>query len=334
MLSIQRITKTYANTLLLDDVSLTVRDGEIMCLLGPSGSGKTTLLRIIAGLEQPESGDIFFDGQNMRDVPVHQRHFGMMFQDLALFPHKNVFENVAFGLRMHNASREQVSARVRETLELVDLTGLEERNVNNLSGGEQQRVALARSLAPHPRLLMFDEPLGALDRILREQLIADVRAILKRVGMTALYVTHDQDEAFAIADRIAIIHETRLMQIGTPEEIYRAPANAFVAQFLGMTNLFPAKYLADNRVECALGIFAAPPGNRPTNPVVLVRPASLQIAERGIRAIVQECTFHAGIYRLRVRTEQGAMLTLESKRGFGGGDRIELAITAIELLPA
>jgi len=336
MLKLTNITKTYDGALLLRGISFTIDAGEIVCLLGPSGSGKTTLLRIIAGLEQSDNGEILFDNQNLHEVPVHQRGLGLMFQDLALFPHKDVFENVAFGLRMQNLSRDGIRARVQDTLELVGLAGFAERDVNNLSGGEAQRVALARSLAPRPKLLMLDEPLGALDRILREQLIADLRTILKKIGMTALYVTHDQDEAFAIADRIAIVHTGRIVQIGMPEEIYRAPANAFVARFLGLANLFPARLRADGRGETELGTFAAATSNRVENAVALIRPERARVNEtgQGIPARVEECTFRAGKHRARVVTDTGARLIVESERGLAVGARIGLEIDAVEIVPA
>ncbi|MEW5719229.1 MAG: ABC transporter ATP-binding protein [Chloroflexota bacterium] len=337
-LQVHAIEKSFDGAPLLRAVSLEIARNEIVCLLGSSGSGKTTLLRIIAGLEQPERGEIFFDGQDLHGVPVHQRGLGLMFQDLALFPHQNVFENVAFGLRMHatRAPRDEIRTRVAETLDLVGLAGFAERDINNLSGGEQQRVALARALAPRPKLLMFDEPLGALDRILREQLVAELRAILKRIGMTALYVTHDQDEAFAIADRVAIIHAGGIAQIGAPEELYRAPANAFVARFLGLTNLFPAHLRYDARAETELGTFDATTP-RPINnlmAIALIRPDRVRVGARGIPARVEECTFRGGKYRAVVVTESGARLTIESERALTLGARIGLEIESVEIISA
>ncbi len=255
-----------------------------------------------------------------------------MFQDLALFPHQNVFDNVAFGLRMQNLPHTEIAARVSEMLELVGLAGFAERPVTNLSGGEQQRVALARSLAPRPRLLMLDEPLGALDRILREQLVGDLRAILKRIGMMAIYVTHDQDEAFALADRIAIMHAGQLIQVGTPETIYRAPVNAFVARFLGLTNLYPARALPDHRVETPFGIF--PATHEIENAVALIRPENVRVADSGIPARVDECIFRGGAYRVRVVTANGARLNLVSEHALTIGASVALAIDRIELLQA
>ena len=248
LLEISHVSKSYPGLPVLNDLSLTADEGEIVCLLGPSGCGKSTLLRIVAGLETPDAGQVAFDGQDLAGVPPHRRHFGLMFQDYALFPHKDVAGNVAFGLRMARLPASEINARVAEMLALVGLSGYEQRRVTELSGGEQQRVALARSLAPGPRLLMFDEPLGALDRALREQLMNDLRAILKQVCVTALYVTHDQEEAFAIGDRVAIMRARpdlgeggRIEQIGTPQEVYRQPANAYVARFLGFLNLIDGK---------------------------------------------------------------------------------------------
>jgi ABC-type Fe3+/spermidine/putrescine transport system ATPase subunit len=237
LLDIRDLTKYYGDTPALRGVSLEVAAGAIVCLLGPSGCGKTTLLRVIAGLEHPASGAVRFAGQPIDAVPPHLRGFGLMFQDYALFPHRNVAENVGFGLRMQSLPRGQIAARVAEMLALVGLEGYDARRVYELSGGERQRVALARSLAPNPRLLMLDEPLGALDRALRERLLDDLRAILKRVGVTSIYVTHDQAEAFAIADWLVLMNAGRIEQQGRPEAVYRRPVSAFAARFLGLANL-------------------------------------------------------------------------------------------------
>ena len=242
ILRITGIHKRYSSdTLALSGIDLEVQRGEIVCLLGPSGCGKTTLLRVVAGLETADQGTVWFDQRDLASVPVHQRRFGFMFQDFALFPHKSVAENVAFGLRMEKLPAAQIDARVAGMLRLVGLHTHAQRSVFELSGGERQRVALARSLAPAPQLLMLDEPLGSLDRTLREELMTELRAILKRVGVTALYVTHDQEEAFAVADRIAIMLAGTIVQIGTPQSVYRQPANRSVARFLGFSNLLPAE---------------------------------------------------------------------------------------------
>jgi ABC-type Fe3+/spermidine/putrescine transport system ATPase subunit len=244
LLRVAHLSKTFDNKRILDDVSLDIDAREIVCLLGPSGCGKTTLLRLIAGLETADSGTITFDGQDVRHVSVHQRGFGLMFQDFALFPHKNVWDNVIFGLRMQNLPADRIQPLGREALELVGLTGFEQRDVHQLSGGERQRVALARSLAPQPKLLMLDEPLGALDRQLREELMIELRRILKAAHLTSIYVTHDQAEAFAVADRVAVLNAGRLEQIDTPAHLYAQPATEFVARFLGMPNLIGGTVLS------------------------------------------------------------------------------------------
>lgn len=237
LLQIDRISKEYDGTTVVRDISFSLAEGEILCLLGPSGSGKTTLLRMLAGLEQPEAGRILFSGKDMAATPPHKRQFGMMFQEYALFPHKNVADNISFGLEMTKWSPDRQQQRVQEMLTLVSLQGKENRRIDELSGGERQRVALARSLAPQPRLLLLDEPLGSLDRVLRDRLAGEIRSILKSQKVTAVFVTHDQSEAFAVADIIAILRRGRLEQFAEPEEVYRRPITANVAHFLGFRNL-------------------------------------------------------------------------------------------------
>jgi ABC-type Fe3+/spermidine/putrescine transport system ATPase subunit len=258
MLELRAISKRFPpGKQVLVAVDLAVADGSIFALLGPSGCGKTTLLRIVAGLEQPDAGRVWFDGEDVTATPVHQRRFGLMFQDYALFPHMTVAENVAFGLQMARLPRPAVAARVDQMLALVDLHGYGDRSVDRLSGGEQQRVALARTLAPQPRLLLLDEPLANLDRQLREELVGDLRTILSRVGVTTLVVTHDQQEAFVLADRLAVMSAGRLVQQGAPAAVYANPADLFVASFLGFQNLLPA-YVVGDTVRTALGAWQLP----------------------------------------------------------------------------
>ena len=263
LLEVSGVSKSFGPVTAVDGASLSAADGELICLLGPSGCGKTTLLRLIAGLEDPDEGTVSFEGRDLDGARPQQRGFGLMFQDLALFPHMDVFGNVAFGLRARHMSRSQVRDRVRELLALVEMPNYGPRKVHELSGGERQRVALARALAPAPRLLMLDEPLGSLDRALRDSLQGEVRAILKEVGLTSIYVTHDRDEAFAMADRLLFMNGGRIVQAGTPEEVYAAPADEFVARSLGFTNILPGRVLGRGdpfEVECDLGtIFASSP---------------------------------------------------------------------------
>ncbi|NJL94414.1 MAG: ABC transporter ATP-binding protein [Anaerolineae bacterium] len=256
MLDVRGLEKSYGALPVLRGVSLNVAQGETVCLLGPSGCGKTTLLRIVAGLEQPDAGEVCLATQPLRGLPPHQRHLGLMFQDFALFPHLNVAQNVAFGLKMHGQSGRAAQARVAEMLDLVGLSALARRSVTELSGGEQQRVALARSLAPRPRLLMLDEPLGALDAALRERLALELREILDVADITALYVTHDQQEALAVGDRVAVMNAGQLEQIDAPQALYLRPATVVAARFLGLTNILPATYPEGGTLaHTALGMF-------------------------------------------------------------------------------
>jgi ABC-type Fe3+/spermidine/putrescine transport system ATPase subunit len=241
MLEIKNIEKTYEGKPLLKKVSFTIEEDETVCLLGSSGSGKSTLLRIIAGLEEAEGGQVFWEGEDLADIPAHKRHFGLMFQDYALFPHKNVSENIAFGLKMQNRPANEIDQRVKDALETINMVDFKDRKVTELSGGEQQRVALARALAPEPRLLMLDEPLGALDRTLREQLSRELRRILRDTRVPAIYVTHDQEEAFSIADRLLLLHDGKILQSGKPHEIFQHPKNVWVAKFFGLGNLIEGK---------------------------------------------------------------------------------------------
>jgi ABC-type Fe3+/spermidine/putrescine transport system ATPase subunit len=254
MLELRHLSKTYEGQPLLDDVSFTVAEGETVCLLGASGSGKSTLLRMIAGLESPERGTISFDGVDLAQTPSHLRDFGLVFQDYALFPHLTVFDNAAFGLKMRNQSKDEIQARVFEVLNLVNLTGFAHRRVTELSGGEQQRVAVARALAIRPRLLMFDEPLSSLDRALKDEVLEELRHILHETRIPAVYVTHDQEEAFTIADRILLLHEGRILREGTPAEVWSHPGSAWVARFLNVGNVVEGVISEKGKVETAFGL--------------------------------------------------------------------------------
>lgn len=240
MLQLDGVTVRFGQRVALDAVDLTVAEHETVCVLGPSGSGKSTLLRVVAGLQPASAGRVLLDGAEQSGVPVHRRGVGLMFQDHQLFPQRDVASNVAFGLRMRSVPRAEQADRVEELLKLVGLPGAGRRAVGALSGGEQQRVALARALAPRPKLLMLDEPLGQLDRSLRERLVVELRGLFGRLGTTVLAVTHDQGEAFALADRVVVMRDGRIAQAGTPLEVWQRPASEFVARFLGFDNVVAA----------------------------------------------------------------------------------------------
>jgi ABC-type Fe3+/spermidine/putrescine transport system ATPase subunit len=315
-LGLDNVHKSFGALQAVGGISFHVAPGEVLALLGPSGCGKSTVLAVIAGLEHPERGDVTWDGKSLLHVPPHQRGFGLMFQDYALFPHMNVFDNVAFGLRMGHWQDEHLNTRVSEMLELVGLSGTNRRDVNTLSGGEQQRVALARSLAPGPRLLMLDEPLGALDRNLRERLVDELRQILKRMHQTAIYVTHDQEEAFALADRVAVMKAGHLEQLDSPQIIYTRPASVFVARFLGMTNLLDGvarQGSSGTTVETAIGTLPIK-GGVTGKVTLLLRPDAVHLDRTGsvhLDGVFLSCSFRGGTCQARVEV-RGVPLSFDT----------------------
>jgi len=245
LLKIDRVTKKFDETVAVDDVSLSIHQGEIFALLGGSGSGKSTLLRMLAGFERPTEGRIFLDGQDITDMPPYERPINMMFQSYALFPHMTVEQNIAFGLKQDGLPKQEVEARVKEMLGLVQMTQYAKRKPHQLSGGQRQRVALARSLAKRPKLLLLDEPMGALDKKLRSQMQLELVQIIERVGVTCVMVTHDQEEAMTMAERIAIMHLGWIAQVGSPMDIYETPASRLVCEFIGNVNLFDGELIED-----------------------------------------------------------------------------------------
>ena len=308
MLELLDIYKTYENKPLLQGVSFSVHAGEIVSLLGASGSGKSTLLRIIAGLEEAEHGQVLWNGSDLASVQTHQRNFGLVFQDYALFPHLTVGENVAFGLKMQNLPDREVKMRVTSSLGQVKLSKFVNRGVTDLSGGEQQRVALARALAPQPHLLMFDEPLGALDRALRDYLLVELREILHASGVPSIYVTHDQEEAFAIADRIVLLHNGLIEQEGTPADVYTRPASGWIANFLGLGNLLDGKWIEGGRVETSLGVLTVDDKKGAGSGdfvAVLIRPEKVTLVDsgNGFKGCVEDISFQKN--RFRVTLENG-----------------------------
>lgn len=345
MLQVRDIWKTYEGKPLLRGISFDLHAGETICLLGASGSGKSTLLRIIAGLEDAERGAVLWDGRDLTGVPAHQRGFGLMFQDYALFPHRSVAENVAFGLRMQGVPRAERDRRVREALELINMAEFGDRRVTDLSGGEQQRVALARAIAPQPRLLMFDEPLGALDRALKDQIEEEIRRLLHATGIPAIYVTHDQEEAFAVADRLVLLNQGEILQDGAPQVVVGQPASVWVAQFLGLNNLIAGRVISSQppRAQTDLGVFA---GRSEVELALeqkihlLLRPDEAQVTSgpqttNAISGTVEDCLFRGENFRVLVRAQNGQKFSfyLEQEAALGAAIHLQIPPEAVQMIP-
>jgi thiamine transport system ATP-binding protein len=311
LLRLDAATVRFGARTVLDALDLDVAEHEIVCVLGPSGSGKSTLLRAVAGLTPLDAGRVLLDGADQRDVPAHRRGVGLMFQDHQLFPQRDVGGNVGFGPRMHKAPREQRQRRVAELLDLVGLPDAQARAVGTLSGGEQQRVALARALAPEPRLLMLDEPLGQLDRSLRERLVVELRQLFGRLGTTVLAVTHDQGEAFALADRVVLMRDGTVAQSGTPSEVWQHPADEFVARFLGFDTIADA-VVSGGTAATEWGPLPVPEGTADGPCRLLVRPTGVLLSGEGaLRCEVVARTFRGGHVGVRLRPERGPLLEAE-----------------------
>ena len=316
-IDIHEISKRYNDTIAVNSCDLQVASGEIVALLGPSGSGKTTLLRLVAGFEKPDAGRIDIEGRVVVDVrnsvwvAAEDRGVGMVFQDYALFPHLTAAQNIRFGL--HGASKKEWRARVEELLRLTELVGYADRYPHELSGGQQQRVALARALAPRPRVVLLDEPFNGLDPDLRPQMRREVAQILRRLGTAAILVTHDQEEALGMADRVAVIRHGELQQIGTPEDIYYSPSTPFVANFVGQADFIPG-IVDGQEIHTEIGIFRRPPHLAPGPVQVMVRHEAVNSKPGGILATVEQREFFGGEILYRLRLPSGVTIHLEQRK--------------------
>ncbi|MDE3076748.1 MAG: ABC transporter ATP-binding protein [Chloroflexota bacterium] len=341
--------RAYGQVVAVDHISLDVAPGEFLTLLGPSGSGKTTTLMMIAGFVSPDGGQILVGGRPMEAVPPHKRELGMVFQHYSLFPHMTVGQNIAFPLELRGVSRKEIRARVAAVLELVRLPGLGGRSPHQLSGGQQQRVALARALVYSPPVLLLDEPLGALDKQLREELQLEIKGIQRRLGITMIYVTHDQAEALTMSDRIAVMHGGRIEQLGTGDELYERPRTAFVAGFLGQSNFLYGHLVEPGVAECRVEIangFRLAAGGCVFNPgeqvVVAIRPEKLRLADRGLAGAIEATIYIGDVSRYRVRVpELGTSLLVQRQNGTGpvrlrGGDQVHVTwdLAGALVLPA
>jgi thiamine transport system ATP-binding protein len=333
MLEVRNVSVRFGELLAVHDVDLEVGSGEVVALMGPSGCGKSTLLRVVAGLQAADTGSVRWDGRDLSDMPPHRRGIGLMFQDYALFPHLDVAGNVGFGLRMADVSRAESTRRVDEVLALVGLDGYQERPIAELSGGEQQRVALARTIAPEPKLVMLDEPIGALDRTLRDRLIVEMGDVFSSLGIGVLYVTHDQQEAFAVADRIAVMKAGELVQVASPENLWSSPVSAFVARFIGLENVYSGTATPDG---LDLGWANLPWPDATGGVQIVIPPEAVTIDPDGpIAATVVSATYRGGVYEIRAASANAA-IHLTSRRRLQVGDHVDLMVDVDQIvrLPA
>jgi iron(III) transport system ATP-binding protein len=343
--TVENLVKTFGSVVAVDDVSLKIEESEFFTMLGPSGCGKTTMLRMIAGFYTPDSGRIYFDDRLINDIPAEKRNTGMVFQNYALWPHMSVFRNVAFGLEMRKTSQEEIKKRVEAALDLVELEGLGDRTPDQLSGGQQQRVALARALVIEPDVLLLDEPLSNLDAKLRVEMRKEIKRLQKKLGITTIYVTHDQKEALAVSDRLAVMNVGKIQQVGSPLEIYRAPKNKFVASFIGLINLFHAKVLrveetavwmkTNEGLDIVAGSLDALSKGREV--LIAVRPEDIEVHRHGfthperntLEGVVEGTEYLGDLSRYSVKTEYQVInadqYSPSVEEAFKLGDRVTLS---------
>lgn len=332
VISLKHLHKTFDGKKVLDDISLDIRQGEFVTLLGPSGCGKTTTLRLIAGFLAPDEGEILLDGKDISTIPPYRRPFNTVFQRYALFPHLDVYDNIAFGLKLQKVPSDEIDRRVRRILKLVSMTDYESRNVESLSGGQQQRVAIARALVNSPKVLLLDEPLAALDLKMRKDMQIELKEMHKQLGITFIYVTHDQEEALTLSDTIVVMNEGKILQIGTPVDIYNEPQNSFVADFIGESNILNGVMLGDRKVEFIGHEFeCVDEGFGENTPVdVVVRPEDVYISDKlegaQFTGVVKSCTFKGVHYEMYVDTDTDNELMIQDYNAFEPGSTVGLLI--------
>ncbi len=337
IIDIQNLSKSFGGKKVLDNISFYVRQGEFVTLLGPSGCGKTTILRQIAGFINPDEGRILLDGNDIAEIPPYQRPLNTVFQRYALFPHLDVYDNIAFGLKLKKEPQDEIDKKVRKVLKLVSMSDYEDRDVESLSGGQQQRVAIARALVNQPKVLLLDEPLAALDLKMRKDMQIELKEMHEKLGITFIYVTHDQEEALTLSDTIVVLNEGKIQQIGTPADIYNEPQNSFVADFIGESNILNGRMICDRKVEFIGHEFnCVDEGFGEDVPVdVVIRPEDIYIMNQTegaqFTAKVKSCTFKGVHYEMYVETENGYELQIQDYNGFTPGSTVGLVIKAQDI---
>lgn len=337
VISLQHLSKAYDGKTVLDDISLDIREGEFVTLLGPSGCGKTTTLRIIAGFVTPDSGKVLLDGKDIALVPPHKRPLNTVFQRYALFPHLDVYDNIAFGLKLRKVPEDEIDKRVRKVLKMVSMTDYEDRNVESLSGGQQQRVAIARAIVNRPKVLLLDEPLAALDLKMRKDMQIELKEMHRQLGITFIYVTHDQEEALTLSDTVVVMSEGKILQTGSPIDIYNEPQNSFVADFIGESNILNGTMICDRKVSFIGHEFeCVDEGFGENNPVdIVVRPEDIYIIGKKEGAqftgTVKSCTFKGVHYEMFVDTDNGYELMIQDYNAFEPGSTVGMLIRPADI---
>ena len=337
IIEINNVCKSFGEKCILNDVSISVKQGEFLTLLGPSGCGKTTLLRMIAGFGQPDSGEILINGTDITEMPPHERPVNTVFQRYALFPHLDVYENIAFGLKLQKVPHDEIDKRVRKVLKMVSMTDYEDRDVESLSGGQQQRVAIARAIVNQPKVLLLDEPLSALDLKMRKDMQIELKEMHRKLGITFIYVTHDQEEALTLSDTIVVLDDGNIRQIGTPTDIYNEPQNAFVADFIGESNILNGTMIKDRLVEFAGHEFECVDEGFGENVDVdvVIRPEDIYITNKvesaQFSAKVKSCTFKGVHYEMFVDTDKGYELMIQDYNAFEPDSEVGLIIRPADI---